>query len=193
MESDRIAVFCRVAPSRGLIPAQLQLLGQSLQDWMGRHGFPNTGMFACLAGLNDLLDGEYPNIFSVRLLKCYRFVSALFGQEPITNMPIDEGARLIVRQWGVHPNSHEAFAIFEHDDPAAIEADFRRSIDRGLGERRRLRISLNLEFSQHRIYQYLRICGSVRASCRQRPGHTCPKQHAQSLLGEAGPLDPRKR
>jgi hypothetical protein len=132
MESGHMAVFCRVAPSRGLIPPQLQLLGQSLQDWTGRHGFPNTGIFACLAGVNDLLDGEYSNQFFLRVLKCYRCVSALFGQEPMTTMPIDEGARLIAPQWGVHPNSREAIAMFEHDDPTAIEADFRRSINSDL-------------------------------------------------------------
>jgi hypothetical protein len=130
--SDHMAVFCRVAPVRGLTPAQLQVLGRSLQDWTGRYGFANTEMFACLAGIDDLLEGEYPNPFTVRVLKCYRCVSALFGQEPMTDMPIDEAAQLIAPQWGVHPNSREAVAVFDHNDSAAIEADFRRSIDPSL-------------------------------------------------------------
>jgi hypothetical protein len=132
MKTGHMAVFCRVAPVRGLTPAQLRVLGQSLDEWTGRYGFANTGMFACLAGINDLLDGEYPNPFSVRLHKCYRYTSALFGQERMTDMPIDEAAQLIAPQWGIYPNSREAVAMFEHDDRTAIEADFRRSIDPSL-------------------------------------------------------------
>jgi hypothetical protein len=129
MTSNHMAVFWRVAPSRGLTPAQLQVLGQSLQEWTGQHGFPNTGMFACLAGIDDLLDGEYPNLFSVRVLKCYRGVSASFGIKPMADIPIDEAAKLIASEWGIPPNSRESIAFFEHDDRTAIEADFRRLID----------------------------------------------------------------
>ena len=47
----------------------------------------------------------------------------------MADIPIDEATKLIASEWGILPNACEAVAFFEHDDPAAIEADFRRSID----------------------------------------------------------------